>query len=372
MDVTSIIHLSQLKYLKIEKKFWNKGELKCSVKLPDKIRRLRHLQTLEILNISASHIPSDIVDLSCLSHLVLSSHLDKKLHEGIGKMKSLRTLEGFSLATSSLENTKGISELTNLEQLRLHCEKDEPGCVSSWMDTLSSSLEKLSNLQRLSLSAHSSFCGDAMMSSFSPPFENMEKLSLTALTFPRVPGWISALPSLCSLILWVKEMPSADMVDIVGKLEFLTYLSLEIRGVLNEQILVPGIPGLFKLLDCIDFICDGPSCLTFDEGAMPKLRTLQLVVNPLKWDKATPVGLEHLSSLNEIQVNCKHNTPGLSYPELHDMAGPLWKVFQESADVLPSRPKFRGGFCLVVNLLTHIYRIYFSFSQCMLSLFPMP
>jgi hypothetical protein len=221
MDIKSIIHLSQMKYLKIEKEYINPGELECSVILPDKVGRLRHLQTLEILFISVSNIPSDIVDLSCLSHLVLlSSHLDK-LPEGIGKMKSLRTLEGFSLAKSSLENITGISELTNLEQLQLHCEKDEPaGCVPTWMATLSSSLEKLSNLQRLSLSAHSSFCADVMMSSFSPPFENIGRLSLTALTFPRVPGWISALPSLCSLIL------RADMVGIIGRLEFLTYLSL--------------------------------------------------------------------------------------------------------------------------------------------------
>jgi hypothetical protein len=104
---------------------------------------------------------------------------------------------------------------------------------------------------------------------------------------------------------------------------------------------------------------------------MPKLRKPQLVVNPLKWDEATPVGLEHLSSLKEIQVMSKCNTHGLSHTERNDMAGPLWKVFQEATDVLPSRPKFIGGFCLVVNLLTHIYRIIFHFhnacflcSQC--------
>jgi hypothetical protein len=267
------------------------------------------LQTLEILYVSVSNIPSDIVDLSCLSHLVIESHSAKKLPEGIGKMKSLRTLEGFSPSMSSLESTKGISKLTNLEQLRLDCEKDETGCVPTWMATLSSSLEKLSNLQHLSLgSLRSSFCADAMMSLFSPPSEKIEKLDLEALTFSRVPGWISALPSLCSLSLRVKEMPSADMVGIIGKLEFLTYLLLEIPGILNERILVPGIPGLFKLLECLHFICDGPSCLTFEEGAMPKLRKLQLVVNPRKWDKATPVGLEHLSSLNEIQVSSHVST----------------------------------------------------------------
>jgi hypothetical protein len=90
-----------------------------------------------------------------------------------------------------------------------------------------------------------------------------------------------------------------------------------------------------------------------------------------KWDEATPVGLEHLSSLKEIQVMSKCNTHGPSHTERNDMAGPLWKVFQEATDVLPSRPKFSGGFCLVVNLLTHIYRIIFHFhnacflcSQC--------
>ncbi|GJN39909.1 hypothetical protein PR202_gb29062 [Eleusine coracana subsp. coracana] len=43
-------------------------------------------------------------------------------------------------------------------------------------------------------------------------------------------------------------------------------------------------------------------CLAFGAGAMPKLRRLLLALDPRKWDKATPAGLNHLPCLEEIRV----------------------------------------------------------------------
>ncbi|OEL17063.1 hypothetical protein BAE44_0021918 [Dichanthelium oligosanthes] len=114
------------------------------------------------------------------------------------------------------------------------------------------------------------------MSSFSPPFSNIEKLHVKALTFSRVPSWISDLHSLCDLSLRVKEIPCED-VDIIGKLPFLAKLYLQIPGVPAERIVIRGSTGLFVVLKYFELDCDEPSCLTFEAGAMPNLRRISLI-----------------------------------------------------------------------------------------------
>ncbi|XP_062195693.1 disease resistance protein RGA5-like [Phragmites australis] len=334
-DLTAISQLSHVKYLKIEGMY---NGYEDSVMLPAKISGLRQLQTLEIIDIPVSNIPSDIVDLPCLSHLDLTSHENPCLPDGIGKMKWLRTLSCLSLRKSTPENIKGISELTNLAELNLNCKREESGCVptATWMAALSSSLEKLSNLKCLLLwSSRNAFCADAM-SSFSPPFRNIEKLYLRALTLPRVPRWISDLRSLRALDLGVKEITCEDVVGIIGTLPVLARLHLRIPGVPAERIVIGST--VFTVLKWFGFDCDGASCITFEAGAMPNLRNFLLRINPREWDNATPVGLEHLSSLKEIYVVSvlSGNRDSISEADPE----PLLKVFQEAADALPSRPAF--------------------------------
>ncbi|KAI5015916.1 hypothetical protein ZWY2020_059455 [Hordeum vulgare] len=91
-DLTTIGKLFQLKYVKIE--------CNITVKLPGKIRRLRHLGTLQV-DARLSAVPSDIVNLRdyCTSPSPKSI-----LPHVVGQLTSLSTLGYFNISSHSEEN----------------------------------------------------------------------------------------------------------------------------------------------------------------------------------------------------------------------------------------------------------------------------
>jgi hypothetical protein len=116
LDFNGICHLFQLGFLKVIAS--GRG-----VVLPSKIGCLQQLKTFEIdADAAASkgqsdlQLPSDIVHLSRLSHLIVPE--DVIFPNGVSNMKSLRTLRCFNLR-NSLGNIKGLQELTNLTNLEI-------------------------------------------------------------------------------------------------------------------------------------------------------------------------------------------------------------------------------------------------------------
>ncbi|CAO2210426.1 unnamed protein product [Urochloa humidicola] len=122
IDLTGIVHLRELRYLKVECNRWSPYAPDLHVVLPNQIRRLKHLETLEMPRFSICIIPSTMVELPCLSHLALPS--GTRWPDGIGKMKSLRTWDCFSLHKSSSANIRALGELTNLASLTLNGQKE--------------------------------------------------------------------------------------------------------------------------------------------------------------------------------------------------------------------------------------------------------
>ncbi|KAL6857109.1 hypothetical protein ACP4OV_018491 [Aristida adscensionis] len=290
IDLTGICELSLLRYLKVA------GD---PVILPNKIQRLQHLETLELHSLR-SHVPSDIVELPHLSHLILPT--GTVLPEGIGKVKLLHTLKEFCVLTSSSESIEGLGELTNLEELRIHNSVGLPR-TPRWIAALNSSLGKLSNLKILyvkySIDGH--FCADALSSCAYPPFSKLGELNLSGLTFSRVPRWLGDLCSLRLLLLGVKKILQED-VDMIGtRLPSLVRLGLRIPAFQTDRVVIAGSTG-FRVLKFFSLDCDGMSWLTFEAGAMPKLGEIQLELDPGKWDVAVPAGLEHLCSLQKIEL----------------------------------------------------------------------
>ncbi|TVU03253.1 hypothetical protein EJB05_51224, partial [Eragrostis curvula] len=333
MDLTWIILLSQLRYLKIA---GGPGYDK-NINLPSQIQGLQHLETFELAEMTGCRIiPSDIViDLPRLSHLVVP--WDTRLPDGIVKANSLRTLVGFSLVKSSSENIEALGTLTNLVDMKLTCrEWTSLEHTQTATSALSSALEKLGNLKRISVLTFRGYRGDAL-SSLSPPFHNLERLDICRVVFPRVPKWIGGLRCLRELGLGVDEISNSSWRDvgIIGSLPCLIFLRLRILGVPSERIVISHATG-FTVLRGFDFDCNGISHLTFEAGAMPSLRSLHLHFNPRRWDRSTPAGLKHLSSLKEIYAWRTGSLP----PKEKATEVLIRSVFQEAADALPTRPKF--------------------------------
>ncbi|KAF7082281.1 hypothetical protein CFC21_086155 [Triticum aestivum] len=110
VDLTAIGHLILLRDLNVSAP----GEV---IALPTEIQGLVHLLTLVIDCKRAQSFPLDISCLANLLHLVLPYGVG--LPEGIKKMKSIRTLKCWDMSESSLEDIKGLGELTNLKELHL-------------------------------------------------------------------------------------------------------------------------------------------------------------------------------------------------------------------------------------------------------------
>ncbi|CAL5004584.1 unnamed protein product [Urochloa decumbens] len=336
IDLTVINQLSQLRYLMVE------GDCR-NIMLPFQIQGLRLLETFDFSRtFNYSSISLEIVDAPHLSHLIMP--WGTRLPDWIGKMKSLRTLRGFSLPVDSLESIIGLGELTALSELHLVYPNGRAGLVlkATWMTALSSSLDKLcNNLKQLVLGPHGQVAlrADAL-SLLSPRFGKLEMLDLQlGHTFSRVPRWIGHLRNLRSLRLGAKQLLQAD-VDMIGsRLPSLVDLSLRIPRVLTEKITVKGSTG-FPALKRFIFDCDGISFLTFEEGAMPKLQVLELYFNTNELNKVAPSGLQHLPKLLKFTTNeACYSSKWRRRTKPTD--GTLIRtVFQEPADAVPTRPTF--------------------------------
>ncbi|CAL4996553.1 unnamed protein product [Urochloa decumbens] len=334
MDLTQICKLALLRYLKVKNER-SLGEI--SIVLPVQIIRLRYLETLELPALSACCLPSDIVQLPRLSHLVVPH--DTGLPDGIEKLKSLRSLEGFNMLMSSIENINGLGELENLSDLSIHCHTRS----LEYVIALGRSIRKLSNLQKLSVSCTLvGSCDDALAFCLTS-LHNLRHLDLLGCNFDRVP-YIGSKAKFRRLRLGAKQILQDD-IGMMGNLHFLDQLHLRVTGTLPEKLVISGSTG-FVCLKVFELECEGISHLTFEVGAMPALRKLWLAFDPTSWNKATPAGLQHLSSLQQLYVLIArdNSTSGSEAPttSLSDTAV-IQRAFQEAADAHPGRPTFTLG-----------------------------
>ncbi|CAN6248052.1 unnamed protein product [Urochloa humidicola] len=268
VDLTGIRQLVHLRYLKVFLKWaWNHF-----VRLPNQIQGLRWLETLDIHD-PVESIPSDIVLLTHLCHLRLtSSTRSLPLPDRIGIMKSLRTLEGFDLLHSSLDNIKSLGALSNLRCLALCSDNQRDGetVTVEAMRALRSSIQKLGNLKHLRLSSFTGIGSNVFSLS---PSCYLEELCLS--TLPQVPRWLMHLRNLCLLSIDADRMCRDDL-HLIGKLPSLAILCLQVDAP-EEKIVIThcaGFPHLRGLL------LSGPklSYLIFEAGAVPSLRIINIVL----------------------------------------------------------------------------------------------
>jgi hypothetical protein len=339
VDLTRVSQLSQLRYLKVDS--GTRGNIE--VVLPSQIRSMQHLERLEVQESMIRSIPTDIVDLPCLSHLIITT-LWMTLPDGICKVKSLRVLRHFRLPADSSHIIDGLGELTNLAELSLDCKYRPEGGSRKALAAWSSSLNKLSNLTVLRVYSYPySCCADALSSWVSPPFPFLEELHVLGWTFSRIPRWIGGLHNLHSLHFGVKEVSNfscRDDVGLIGMLPNLILLNLRIEGdVPPEGIVISGSAG-FKRLELFYLEVRSTSGLAFEAGAMPNLRKMALAFDQRESDRATvPVGLEHLGGLRTITI-IGARVGGDDTDTYEDRFHAFIEMFREAIKGLPSQPTF--------------------------------
>lgn len=341
LDLTDIGQLCQLRYLKVlgpKSQAWF-----TEIKFPRSFEGFVHLETLEIDYILEVSIPSDIIRLPRLSHLIVP--LDTRLPEGIGNMKSLLTLGWLDIRERSSEDIRALGELTNLRNLRL-CNGARQVLPAAALDALVTLFGMLRDLRELCILRKIDDDDDRLAALSHIPLR-LQVLELEGWAISRVPKWVGDLHCLCRLVLRVREITSADEVRALGELPDLVYLRLlvehfdspgEIRT--TAAALVTLGTGLFPALEELHFCSpqeDASANLGFQAGTAPRLRRLHLEFHELNFGGATPTGMEHLLSLEKISVFREYSN------HRPQVGRAIESAFREATQVHPSSPSFQMG-----------------------------
>ncbi|KAL6641751.1 hypothetical protein ACP70R_019932 [Stipagrostis hirtigluma subsp. patula] len=298
LDITGMCGLFLLRYLSI--RTWSQLEL------PNQLCGLQYLETLVLTSyMRVVYIPSDIVQLSRLLHLIVP---EGAIFQGkIESLKSLRTLRGFETSSSSLDSIKSLGELTNLRYLELRCIRDDMDNVV--IDVLHSSVERLfgsNNLKRFRMdNIRAPFC----FSRLRRFPQHIQMLNLSGVCLHGIPKGIAQLHDLHNLTLTLSEVVSKDDdIGILAGLPSLVCLGLIIKQVPEEKVVISGTDLAFPALKELQLVCPYPF-LAFEAGALPRLQKLFLHLTAVAWEDAVkwlePVAAEHLpAGLKQITVHC--------------------------------------------------------------------
>jgi len=196
---------------------------------------------------------------------------------------------------NSVETIRELGELTNLRDLRLWASggtgEEDSETKTLKYDTLAASLRRLgnSNLRRLH-------------AVFSAP----EQFWNNCFTCPHHLQWMAQANRLAYLeMLQVAQLPSED-IQVLAQMPCLGYLWLQAETVPEKSIIIRS--NTFPVLKQLEFSYK-LSCLTFEPGAMPRLKKLDISYDsrgPGSEHEVSPVaGVEHLASLEELSVVVK-------------------------------------------------------------------
>ncbi|KAJ1275090.1 hypothetical protein BS78_05G109500 [Paspalum vaginatum] len=249
IDLTPICKLFQLRYLSVNRK----------ARLPAQIRNLPCLETLELKNLDGD-IPSDIVHLPCLLHLLVPP--GKRLPDGICAMRSLTTLCYFDVGFNSVDNFKGLGNLVSIRDLWITCTGSAPeqGII---MDALWSSISKLISCKLRVLT----FDGVALPPPLVEPDcfpisqteRHLEIIVVSSTMFLHVPRWIGQHHKLSKFSLTVNFLMQDD-VDLLGAMPNVQKLELKHDGRKLESyapLLLEGIAHLVNLKEVHVVITNG-------------------------------------------------------------------------------------------------------------------
>ncbi|KAM3406053.1 hypothetical protein ACQJBY_000229 [Aegilops geniculata] len=308
-NLSEISELFRLRYFHLD-------ACHMSVELPTQMKRLKDLVAWEI-DADVSAVPSDIVDLPGLFFLSIPS--EAHLPTDIGRMTSLRTLGVIDLSKNSTENIMCLGELTNLQDLRLTCSTLQPDNLEKNLECLGLIVQKLSNLKCVTLvpavSSHVKTQDDVgapnmsiswdgfTIVPLSPALLQRLELSWRCCIFSSLPEWTKDLTKLVILKMAVRKVSVEDVVILKG-LPSLTALSLFVWTAPIRRIIFDN-EG-FLVLKYFKFVCAVP-CLSFLDGAMPKVRNLKLDFNANRMEQCSLVaaGFERLIGLKKISIKIR-------------------------------------------------------------------
>ncbi|XP_062182422.1 disease resistance protein PIK6-NP-like [Phragmites australis] len=336
--------------------------------LPKEIGDLKFLQTLDVKGTAIEELPASVVLLTQLVCL-RGDYWSTSVSDGIGKLTSLEELT-IQAGSDGKSQRQFVKELGSLRELRV-LEVRIASTDESMQRELVESLRNLHKIQHLTLRIATREVVDVATweaAGFTLP-RHLRYLALLWIKFSRLPSCINPahLPNLTTLELGVVSLDERDL-KLLPRLTELRYLLLYLESTVTVSN-INASDGCFRKLrafslpnsmaqfqrskedssvslhiwngtDAMPFKCSTEndcSLCAIPSAVMPNLQFLHIAVfvRALKdgnGDCANIIGLEYLTSLQEVQVfiDCK----GASAAEVDEAEAAL----RNQTDVHPNRP----------------------------------
>ncbi|XP_066338721.1 disease resistance protein Pik-2-like isoform X1 [Miscanthus floridulus] len=284
--------------------------------IPEKVGDLLFLETLDLRESGVIELPERIFQIKQLKRLYVNSSTN--IPQGIGKLEALLELGDIKISEPNF--LKELHNLTKLRILRIAIWSWEDEKLHTYHQQLLENLHSLvqvrQNIQSLSILT---CCSIDFMdtpvpdSQWAPP--SLKKLEIRHGAFDKLPKWIDSL-HVSSLSIEVNEL-SQDMINVLGKLDNLCFLSL------TSKHHPKGKFGLdtdgFKKLEGLQLVSNVMAKM-FEPlpDAMQKLRRLKLRFQASLTKDVNhgfSFGLEDLSTLDHLHVeiicfNASHRVVG--------------------------------------------------------------
>nr|CAB3467841.1 unnamed protein product [Digitaria exilis] len=282
--------------------------------LPPKIRELEHLQTLDVRATNIVALPESVIKLEKLARLFFSKkdvwETMWKPPQGLWKMKALREVGWVVLEDDAVRVAQEIGELEDLQRLSIYVNCD--GSKSSGAKVLKELAQSLSKTYSLrSLDMGNIGWGNELnflLELPSPP--RLLRLLRIAGAIDSLPNWVESLAYLVEFHMSWAQLVDDQLYGVLCKLPYLKSIWMQ-RHCYDGRELVARTAHNFPALKNLTGTCDQemPKVHRFEEGSMSKLEKLEL--NFHGWTEKSVVGIEHLTSLKEVQLTVKRDNPAL-------------------------------------------------------------
>ncbi|KAM3206423.1 hypothetical protein ACQJBY_061865 [Aegilops geniculata] len=281
--------------------------------LPKEIKKLKLLETLDVRRTNIEIMPTQVMELPCLIHLFgkfklqrnVGSRRMRKLQTWLSEKSKLETLAGFVFESESQGFTHIMEHMKHLTKAKIWCESTTD--VSSNSSHLSKSIKgfiqrgtHLDKALSLTLNINDEWSQDLLNFSLEMDCSYyLRSLKLQGNNIcSQLPQFVTMLRGLTKMCLsFPGHNLSSDILAGLSRVHGLEYLKL-IATQLDEFIIGHDKLGSLRHLCIMVEVITG---LEFQEGALPRLESLQLLCEDLNGFSSTTI--QSLPRLKEVGIH---------------------------------------------------------------------
>lgn len=284
--------------------------------MPPRVGDLEHLQTLDVRQTDLGDLPKTVKRLEKLEHLLFSGKGESwtgwMLPRGISKMKALRQVN--KAVIHDPEVAEEVGELDQLQELAIYVDtrkqqqqqQEENNRLEVVTEKLACSLSKMYSLRWLDMGNFG--CDrwpfisimDFLHRVESPP-RLLRYLKICG-RIDRLPDWLESLTDLVEFDIGWTYLDGVQLFNVLCRLPNLQRLYLGPYFIRKTENMVARSTQPFPELKelTLGYSPEVPPVYIFEEGSMPKLKTLAVYIGD---QPKEIVGIEHLTNLKEVYFN---------------------------------------------------------------------